>query len=115
MALRVARRLAGNRLIGMLKKKLIFEKRRSLIGFRRTIEWLGDAVRVVDVFTNIPQRAKMLPAPRSSKRHVASADSFHREDLRPVAGFNIARQFNPSGRNLEIITTYTRISEERRS
>jgi hypothetical protein len=108
MALRIASFVAGSRLIGTLKKKLILEKKRSHIGFRRTLEWHGDTLRVVDTFTHLPVAAKFLPAPRSSKRHVASADSFHAEDFQPLNGFEMARQFNPSASGMEIVTVYAR-------
>jgi hypothetical protein len=98
-------------LIGALKKKLIFEKARSQIGFRRTVQWSSDTIRVVDTFTNLPPAAKFLPAPRSSKRHVASADSFQVEDFQPLKGFEVARQFNPSAPGMEIVTVYTKPRE----
>jgi len=111
MALRIASFVAGRRLIGALKKKLIFEKARSKIGFRRTVKWSSDTIRVVDTFTNVPAAAKFLPAPRSSKRHVASADLFQAEDFQPLKGFEVARQFNPSARGMEIVTVYTKLLE----
>jgi hypothetical protein len=111
MALRIASFVAGRRLIGALKKKLIFEKARSKIGFRRTVKWSSDTIRVVDTFTNVPAAAKFLPAPRSSKRHVASADSFQAEDFQPLKGFGVARQFNPSALGMEIVTVYAKLPE----
>jgi hypothetical protein len=106
MALRIASLTAGSRLIGALKKKLIFKKTRSQIGFRRTVEWTGSILRVVDTFTKVPVAAEFLPAPRSSKRHVASADSFQAEDFQPLKGFSVDRQFNPSAQGMEIVTVY---------
>jgi hypothetical protein len=106
MVLRLASRVAGNRLIGLLKKKLIFKKVQSPIRYRRTVEWLGGEIRVVDAFSQLPAGAEFLPAPRSSKRHVASADSFHREDFQSLHGFELARQFNPSAQGMEIVTSY---------
>ena len=111
MALRIASFVAGSRLIGALKKKLIFEKARSKIGFRRTVKWSSDTIHVVDTFTNLPAGAKFLPAPRSSKRHVASADLFQAEDFQPLKGFEVARQFNPSARGMEIVTVYAKLRE----
>ena len=109
MALRIASLVAGRRLIGALKKKLIFEKARSRIGFRRTLKWSSDTLRVVDAFTNLPAGAKCLPSPRSSKRHAAGADSFQAEDFQPLKGFAVARQLNPSEQGMEIVTVYTRL------
>jgi hypothetical protein len=109
MALRIASLVAGSRLVGALKKKMIFEKARSRIGFRRTLKWSSDTLRVVDAFTNLPAGAKFLPAPRSSKRHVSSADSFQAEDFQPLRGFAVTRQLNPSEQGMEIVTVYTRL------
>ena len=106
MALRIASLTAGSRLIGALKKKLIFKKARSPIGFRRTVEWSGLTLRVVDVFTNVPAAAEFLPAPRSSKRHVASADSFQAEDFQRLKGFAVDQQFKPSAQGMEIVTVF---------
>jgi hypothetical protein len=111
LALRIASLVAGSRLIGALKQKLIFKKTRSQIGFRRTVAWSGDTLRVVDTFTNVPAAAKFLPAPRSSKRHVASADSFHAEDFQPLKGFAVDRQFKPSAQGMEIVTVYAKSGE----
>jgi hypothetical protein len=111
LALRISSFVAGSRLIGALKKKLIFEKARSQIRFRRTVEWSRDIIRVVDTFTNLPAGAKFLPAPRSSKRHVSSADLFQAEDFQPLKGFGIARQFNPLAQGMEIVTVYTQLRE----
>jgi len=111
LALRISSFVAGSRLIGALKKKLVFEKARSQIGFRRTLEWSRDTIRVVDTFTNLPVAAKFLPAPRSSKRHVSSADWFHAEDFQRLKGFEVARQFNPSAQDMEIVTVYTKLRE----
>jgi hypothetical protein len=108
LALRLTSFVAGRRLIGTLKKKLIFEKPQSQISFQRTVEWSNDTIRVVDVFTNLPAGAEFLPAPRNSKRHVASADSFHAEDFQPLKGFVVSRQFNRSGQRMEIVTVYIR-------
>jgi len=111
MVLRIASFVAGRRLIGALKKKLIFEKTRSRIGFWRTMKWSGDILRVVDTFTNLPAAAKFLPAPRSSKRLMSSADLFQVEDFQPLKGFEVARQFNPSARGMEIVTVYAKLRE----
>jgi hypothetical protein len=106
MALRMASLAAGRRLIGLLKKRLIFKKTPCLIQFQRMIEWHGVGVRVVDTFSSLPAGSEFIPAPRSSKRHVASADSFHREDLQLLNGFKCSREFHPSTQGMEIVTTY---------
>jgi hypothetical protein len=106
MVLRLVSFVAGNRLIGFLKKKLIFKKTQSAIRYQRSIEWMENEIRVVDTFANVPAGAQFQPAPRSSKRHVASADSFHREDFELLAGFTVSRQFNPATQGMEIVTIY---------
>jgi hypothetical protein len=75
------------------------------------VKWSSDTIRVVDMFTNLPAAAKFLPAPRSSKRHAASADSFQAEDFQPLKGFGVARQFNPSALGMEIVTVYAKLPE----
>jgi len=107
MALRLASLVAGHRLIGLLKKKLIFKKRPSPIHLRRTLIWKSDGVRVVDVFSQVPAGVEFLPAPRSSKRHVASADSFQQEDFQPLLGGQLVREFKAFAQGMEIVTDYT--------
>jgi hypothetical protein len=106
LVLRLASLVAGNRLIGLLKQKLIFKKRQGSLRCRRTIEWAGHEIRVVDRFQPVPPGAEFLPAPRSSKRHVASADSFHREDFELRSGFSVSREFIPFAHGMEIVTRY---------
>lgn len=81
--LRVASLIMGRRLITFLKKKLIFKKQPRTIGFSREIFVKGedDLIEVIDTFKNLPAYCTLKRAPRASKRHVASADSFHYEDL----------------------------------
>jgi hypothetical protein len=106
LALRLASRLAGNRLIGQLKQRLIFAKPPSPIRLRRTIEWRDAEVRVVDRFSGVPAQAEFRPAPRSSKRHVASADSFHPEDFQLLGGYRLARTYHRSAAEMEIVSSY---------
>ncbi len=62
VALRLASFIAGNRLIGLLKNKLIFKKKLSPISFRRTIEWRGDEIiHVVDAFHQLPAPLNFFP------------------------------------------------------
>lgn len=81
MALRVLSLLFGRHLIGLLKAKLIFKNAPGSITFQRRIVLGSDEIRVRDEFCNLPSGATIQRAPRSSKRHVSSADSFHDEDL----------------------------------
>lgn len=79
--LRVGAFLFGNKLIGRLKRALIFRPHQSALGFRRVIHWDEHEIRIEDEITGLPAGVEPQRAPRSSCRHVASADSFHREDL----------------------------------
>jgi hypothetical protein len=108
MVLRVASLLLGARLIGVLKKRMIFTKKQSTIRYRRSIEWIGDEVHVVDTFSPVPDGAQYFPAPRSSKRHVASADSYHEEDFELQDGFVVSRQFHRTEKSMVIVTTYSK-------
>lgn len=86
MALRVLSFCVGNKIIALLKQKMIF-KAGGCNGpaFKRTIRFEQDKGRVVvsDSF-GLPAGCTIedvVRAPRSSQRHVASADSFHYEDF----------------------------------
>lgn len=79
--LRTASFLLGYRLINILKEKLIFKaKTKKSYSFARQIKWVNDIVTIEDTI-QIPSNSDVKRAPRSSKRHVASADSYHIEDM----------------------------------
>lgn len=79
--LRVLSILMGRRIIALLKEKLIFKaKSGPVYAYQRVIVFGKNSVRVVDRI-EMPQGAEAMRAPRASKRHVASADSFHAEDF----------------------------------
>jgi hypothetical protein len=94
----------GRHLISALKRRLIFEKTSSKIGFRREIRIADDSLQILDRFTNLPESAQVITAPRSSKRHVASADSFHPEDLGAGIGLELQRTYARQS-NLLTVTT----------
>ncbi len=72
--------LFGYHIIEILKEKMIFKKKSSQdYRFERVISFEPDKVVVRDEF-QVPDGV-LMRAPRSSQRHVASADSFHFEDL----------------------------------
>lgn len=104
MALRIASLTAGRHVISTLKKKLIFTKPPGTVVLRREVTWNSQAVEIIDTFTGLPATAKLTPAPRSSKRHVASADSFHRQDAAPGCGIAIERIFNRGEENTTVTT-----------
>lgn len=108
--LRACSMLLGRRIIQLLKKAVIFKKGTASIRFNRRILLRQDGAEVVDTFTGLTGRETIRQAPRMSKRHVASADSYHREDLGLVRGF-IREETRESSRNsLVIRTTYTRLT-----
>jgi hypothetical protein len=59
-------------------------------------------VEIVDRIAGLTPTDRVLRAPRASKRHVASADSYHRQDL-AVPQLEESRTAVPDGR-LEIRT-----------
>jgi hypothetical protein len=71
----------GRRLIGPLKNLLIFKKGAEGCPFERVVTFGRDSVVVEDRITGVSDGMTVVQAPRSSKRHVASADSFHAEDF----------------------------------
>ncbi len=81
MALRILSRWFGRRLIGPLKNLLIFKKGATGLAFERVVTPGRDSIVVEDRICGVPGGARVVPAPRSSKRHVASADSYHAGDL----------------------------------
>lgn len=84
--LRVLSFLFGRRLIDGLKRRLIFQARASPFSLERRLSVEADGLRIEDRITRLPPDARVLEAPRSSKRHVASADSFHPEDIARAQG-----------------------------
>lgn len=81
MLLRVASFFVGRGLIRLLKKMVIFKQSNSALTFSRKVTWRHGSVVVLDKISGIGAKDKLIRAPRSSKRHVASADSFHVEDF----------------------------------
>ena len=97
----------GRRIIGLLKEKMIFKERQSArYAFSRKIEWADEAVQVEDRI-QMPEGAMLIRAPRSSKRHVASADIYHREDLMTVdPAIDIEENRKQADSELVVVTTY---------
>jgi hypothetical protein len=98
----------GTRIIELLKKVMIFKPcASSPFPFSRTILFDLNEVVVVDEFF-VPPGAAICRAPRSSKRHVASADSFHFEDLIGPVFSSVDREESRSqqGRKVNIRTVY---------
>ncbi|MGA0845312.1 MAG: hypothetical protein ACO3RV_02135 [Luteolibacter sp.] len=81
IVLRVASYLTGRRLIKILKRLVIFKKPIQTHRFTREVSWDGDTLVIRDRIEGLASSDQVTRAPRTSKRHVASADSFHPEDL----------------------------------
>jgi hypothetical protein len=90
--LRILSFFLGNRIISVLKKQLIFKKRKSRFIFDRNIEWNEKTVIISDSIYGINPNQEIIKAPRSSKRHVASADSYHIEDFILNRDFEVKEQ-----------------------
>ena len=72
--------LMGRHLIKFIKSKLIFKNRLSSHKLIRRIKISRNNILIEDQILNV-EYTDLFRAPRSSKRHVASADCFHDEDL----------------------------------
>ena len=106
IGLRAVSFLFGKSLIRLLKNVLIFKKSKSPYTFERKIFIEGGTVRIEDRISGLTGNETILPAPRASKRHVASADSFHVEDVSLVAArFSVERETRTTKDTFTIITT----------
>lgn len=107
MALRGISLIAGRRIIALLKGRMIFKRDDGGIKFSRTLKWSDGIIEVMDTFEGLAADSVPVRAPRSSVRHVASADSYHAEDLMPTSGWQISENFARSGGTCTISTVYT--------
>ena len=80
LLLRCCALLSGRHLIGWLKGRLIFKRPDHRFPYRRTLRKIGPTIEVEDWIGGALPTDRVAPAPRSSSRHVASADTWHRED-----------------------------------
>ena len=113
VALRITSRLAGSRLIGILKSLLIFKKpSRTAPSFQRRVSIIAGEIVVEDALIVLHGDAVVHRAPRGSKRHVASADSWHSADACLLSGFTMTEEREASGGKLLIKTTYRVDKEE---
>ena len=103
LILRISSLLFGNIIIKFLKKRLIFKKGFINSRFFRNIKIYEDKIIVKDKIKN-NNYGIISRAPRSSKRHVSSADSFHEEDF--VYKKLYSNKKNISDTEKEITTQY---------
>lgn len=80
MGLRVVSLLFGNKIIGFLKKKLIFANKKSEIYFKRKIMFEDNKITIED-YIKSPYNIKLEKASNMSLRHVASGKFFMNSDL----------------------------------
>ena len=80
LALRILSFCFGSLIIKFLKSKLIFKKGQNKNFFARNIKIFKDKILIKDEI-HIDTFNILMRAPRASKRHVASADNFHKEDF----------------------------------
>jgi hypothetical protein len=107
LALRAASLLLGDKMAPWLKSVLIFKKRQSPLGFERQIAFADRRLIVRDAIHGLRPDMVVLPAPRASKRHVSSADSFHREDLGLARGVGVERAARREGTAFRAETIYS--------
>jgi len=106
MMLRLASLVLGSRLMRLLKRLMIFKKSGSRLTFKRTVHCEGGGIVVTDEISGLRAGDQLRRAPRASKRHVSSADSFHREDLVLLQGVTMAEDLQRDGDRAVITTRY---------
>lgn len=108
--LRLASFFMGRRLIRILKKLVIFKKSKDSLHFTRTVRWDGETLIISDTVKGISPADKITRAPRTSKRHVASADSYHPEDLGMLRDTGRDEKISHSGNVFRCETKYQPLS-----
>ena len=111
MVLRAMSLLLGRTIIGRLKSRLIFRRPRSPYHFKRIIKITGQAVVISDTIAGLSDLSRLQRASRPSKRHVASADSFHRDDLDLLHGFTRDETVTTTDDTIRIETVYGKTSK----
>lgn len=108
VVLRALSFVLGRRLIALLKRLLIFKRGGAAIALERTITRTSDGVEIVDRLSGVLSTDRIVRAPRASKRHVASADSYHIEDLALLGSARLTEErIARPGEQLEIRTRLT--------
>lgn len=102
--LRAVSYFTGHKIISMLKDLLIFRKSDPGYTFNRHIELRKDKLVITDKISGLNGNELIVKAPRFSKRHVASADSFHREDMEMVKGYTVDSESRNDGSVFEATT-----------
>ncbi len=113
MALRCMSFFMGKRMIGLLKRLMIFKKCGGSYFYCRRVVCKAAVVIVEDRITGIKVNDQLTRAPRTSKRHVASADSFHPEDFHLLNGVTITEDIREKGGETIVTTSYKPIDKTR--
>lgn len=92
LLLRILSLIAGNHIIKYLKQRMIFSSHTGFYFFTREILLKPQQVTVKDKIEALPAEAIILPAPRASRRHVASSDSFHVSDFNLINNIEVEQQ-----------------------
>lgn len=103
--LRAVSYFTGYKIISLLKNLLIFRKSDARYAFSRHIELKKDKLVIKDQISGLNGSELIVKALRFSKRHVASADSFHPEDMEMVKGYSVDSESRHNGSNFEATTT----------
>lgn len=106
LLLRLASRLLGRRLIQRLKQKMIFKSGQGPLHFERRIRLEEGSLVLRDRIRGAHEDDQCHRAPRASKRHVASADSFHLQDAGLPEGVEMTEEW---GRDQGALTVETRL------
>ena len=86
MALRLAAKVLGRRLIPSLKKRLIFVDRRSQARFARKVLIGPDTLEIEDQIHVGPAAGHVYPSCKFSLRHVASSKYYQADELAEIEG-----------------------------
>jgi hypothetical protein len=104
--LRLLSFLLGRRLTALLKQVLIFKQGGGGPRLNRSVSRRERELVIVDRITGLTPSDRLVRAPRASKRHVASADSFHRQDLATLSGYRMEEERREMDGSVEIETRY---------
>lgn len=100
IVLRISSLLLGPVIIAALKRRLIFQKSSAGYSFSRQITLSKTGLEIQDTLRGIKDPARLRKAPLASRRHVASADSFHPEDLALSKNCHSHREISQQGREI---------------
>jgi len=106
LILRCGSFILGRWLIKVLKRLVIFKKPENKLHFSRTVGWDKEILVINDTLQGLSPAVTITRAPRTSKRHVASADSYHPEDLQMLVGTTRTENITLSGGTFTCETRY---------